>query len=107
MLYIEYVCGDILNSKDEFIVNPVNRNGIMGAGLAKQIKDNFHNSYKHYRMVLVNDSNRNIHPGDIIVSPEDKGVRIIHALTKGNYNFPSRPEYVSSVCIIFANIYVH
>lgn len=41
--------GDILNAKVDAIIHQVNCQGVMGAGLAKQIKDRFPLVYEYYR----------------------------------------------------------
>lgn len=41
---IQYVKGNIFDSPAQTIVNPVNCKGVMGAGLAKQFKDDWRNT---------------------------------------------------------------
>ena len=46
---IEYTKGNILEAGTEAIVNPVNRVGVMGGGLAKQFKEVYPEMYEDYR----------------------------------------------------------
>jgi O-acetyl-ADP-ribose deacetylase (regulator of RNase III) len=46
---INYVKGNILESTDVAVVNPVNCVGIMGAGLAKQFRDKYPRMFDDYR----------------------------------------------------------
>lgn len=55
-MIIEYKKGNILESKAEALVNPVNCVGVMGAGLAKQFKKKFPNMFNHYRTICFNKS---------------------------------------------------
>ena len=45
---IEYIKGDILNVTEGIIVQQVNCKGVMGAGLAKQIRDKWPSVYDRY-----------------------------------------------------------
>ena len=54
---IEYVKGNILDSNADAILHQVNCQGVMGAGLAKQIKERYPNVYKKYKNACVNDKN--------------------------------------------------
>lgn len=49
---IEYIKGNILNVTEGIIVQQVNCMGVMGAGLAKQIKDKWPNIYNDYKEKL-------------------------------------------------------
>jgi O-acetyl-ADP-ribose deacetylase (regulator of RNase III) len=46
---IVYKNGDILTSTADVICHQVNCKGVMGAGLAKQIRDKYPDVYKHYK----------------------------------------------------------
>lgn len=61
---IEYVSGDILKSKTEAIVNPVNCVGIMGKGVAKQFKDMFPDNFKAYEAAC---RHKAVQPGRMFV----------------------------------------
>jgi O-acetyl-ADP-ribose deacetylase (regulator of RNase III) len=46
---ITYKTGDIFKSNCKALVNPVNVEGVMGAGLAKQFKDRFPGNFEIYK----------------------------------------------------------
>lgn len=77
---------------DAFI-NPVNCRGVMGNGLAKEVKRLFPNVFKIYREKCLADE---FHIGTIqIVSTGDTLVKyIINFPTKYNWNKPSKLEYI-------------
>lgn len=54
---IKYIKGDILNVKEGIIVQQVNCMGVMGAGLAKQIKDKWPDIYDSYKTRIHNTRN--------------------------------------------------
>lgn len=47
---IKIVEGDILQATEDFIGHQVNCQGVMGAGLAKQIREKYSNVYKEYQL---------------------------------------------------------
>lgn len=48
---IQYVKGNILDSTAEYLVNPVNTVGVMGAGLALQFKNKYPYMFKEYKEI--------------------------------------------------------
>jgi len=46
---IEYIDGDILKSNCNIVCQQVNCRGVMGAGLAKQIREKYPNVFKEYK----------------------------------------------------------
>jgi O-acetyl-ADP-ribose deacetylase (regulator of RNase III) len=46
---INHVKGDIFKSNADIIIHQVNCQGVMGSGVAKQVKDLYPNVYVHYR----------------------------------------------------------
>lgn len=46
---INHVKGDIFKSDADIIIHQVNCQGVMGSGVAKQVKDLYPNVYVHYR----------------------------------------------------------
>jgi O-acetyl-ADP-ribose deacetylase (regulator of RNase III) len=66
---IQYITGDILQSKADALVNTVNTVGVMGKGIALQFKNSFPSNYKAYveackkgeveigKMLVIKDSN--------------------------------------------------
>lgn len=54
---IKYIKGDILNATEGIIVQQVNCIGVMGAGLAKQIRDKWPYVYDSYQARIHNTAN--------------------------------------------------
>lgn len=71
-----------------WVVNPINTVGVMGAGLAKQFKDNFPSHYLKYRQAYYW---RQLKPGKMLIDKENK---IIGFPTKRHWKYPSKPEYI-------------
>ena len=46
---INHIKGDIFKSDADIIIHQVNCQGVMGSGVAKQVKDKYPNVYVHYR----------------------------------------------------------
>ena len=100
---MEYFNGSIFECKDmynvDYIVNTVNCMGIMGAGLALEIKLRYPNSYLDY---LSKCSNNLIKIGNIDIFKEDK---ILNFPTKFNWKFPSKLEWIELGLISFVDNY--
>ena len=47
--------GDILNASEYILAHQVNCMGIMGSGIAKQIKDKYPEVFEQYRKFFVNN----------------------------------------------------
>lgn len=54
---IKSIKGNILNVTEGIIVQQVNCHGIMGAGLAKQIRDKWPSAYDSYQARIYNTAN--------------------------------------------------
>ena len=54
---VKYIKGDILNVTEGIIVQQVNCKGVMGAGLAKQIRDKWPYIYDDYKARIDNAAN--------------------------------------------------
>ena len=54
---VKYIKGDILNVTEGIIVQQVNCKGVMGAGLAKQIRDKWPYIYDDYKARIYNTAN--------------------------------------------------
>ncbi|MGL5190517.1 MAG: macro domain-containing protein [Cetobacterium sp.] len=76
------VNGNILNVKSGIIVHQVNCMGVMGAGLAKQIKDKYPNVYYDYKDYCKTYDNI---LGDVYASRVDDKLMIIHLF--GQYSY--------------------
>jgi O-acetyl-ADP-ribose deacetylase (regulator of RNase III) len=89
---INYVKGDILQSKDDAIVNPVNCVGVMGAGLAKQFRDKYPRMFADYKLAC---AKKEVKIGVMWVYFEDNNSQIIiNFPTKKHWNDPSEFSYI-------------
>lgn len=91
---IRYVQGNLLESRADAIVNTVNELGVMGKGLALQVREAFPESAAEY----VRASRRgDVHVGRMCVTRAD-GLEeprwIVHFPTKKHWRDPSRLEWV-------------
>lgn len=80
---IQYFKGDILESDVDMIVHQVNTYGVMGGGLAKQIKDKYPNVYHIYRAYT-----QSMHPekllGRFVNIKTDDGQIITNLFSQGH-----------------------
>ena len=85
--------GDILKSKMQTIVNPVNCKGVMGAGLAKKFKENFPKMYNDY---VAQCKNEILKIGKPILwkNPNIHGKWILNFPTKDNWRNPSQISWI-------------
>ncbi len=91
---MEIIKGDILKSKTDAIVNPINCVGFMGKALAKKVKDKYPHNFKVYKEVC-NENNLNI--GEILTYPipsKEKPDFIFNFPTKYHYKDDSKLEYI-------------
>lgn len=56
---INYVTGNLLESEADIIGHQVNAQGVMGAGLAKQIRSRYPNVYNDYTALCKTNQNKN------------------------------------------------
>jgi O-acetyl-ADP-ribose deacetylase (regulator of RNase III) len=82
--------GDIFNSGCQALVNPVNCQGVMGKGLAKEFKKRFPENFRSYKEACVNGWMR---IGRCYVR-EENGTVIFNFPTKDNWRKPSEYEYI-------------
>jgi hypothetical protein len=54
---IKHIKCDIFESGADFICHQVNCQGVMGSGIAKQVRERFPNVYRHYKNLCVEVSN--------------------------------------------------
>ncbi|EAL4711949.1 Appr-1-p processing protein [Campylobacter lari] len=92
MSNIKYTIGDLLNSKQQALVNTVNLNGFMGKGIAYQFKKKFPLNYETYVKAC---KNKEIDIGKVFVF-EENGKTIINFPTKANWKEKSKIEYIES-----------
>lgn len=98
---IQYKKGDIFKSRANVLVNPVNCDGVMGAGLAREFKKRFPANYATYK-IRCNRYNPPV-PGDIIVGfphrKENPYTVILNVCTKGKWKDPSTYDIINRCCI--------
>ena len=96
---ITYQEGDILKSNAQAIVNPVNCVGVMGKGLALQVKQAHPANYAEYRQACKDGALR---PGTILThrlppqSPDAEPRYILNLPTKRHWKDPSQMEDLRS-----------
>lgn len=87
---IDFVKGDLFKSKAEALVNPVNCEGVMGKGLAKEFKDRWPGMYLSYQRACMRGE---LAPGGILLYAHSVP-KIVFFATKGGWRLPSRIEYI-------------
>ncbi|EAK0980532.1 Appr-1-p processing protein [Campylobacter lari] len=92
MSNIKYTIGDLLNSKQQGLVNTVNLNGLMGKGIAYQFKKKFPLNYEAYVKAC---KNKEINIGKVFIF-EENGKTIINFPTKANWREKAKIEYIES-----------
>ena len=91
---MQYLKGNLLESKAQALVNTVNTLGVMGKGIALQFKEAFPENFKQYALAC---KNKQLSPGDILVVRENtlEGEKIIiNFPTKTEWFLKSRYEYI-------------
>lgn len=78
---IQFKSGDIFESKSQTLVNPVNLQGVMGAGLALDFKQRYPSMFEHYKKVC---DDKKFYLGTLLIwrGPE-----------KWVLNFPTKVEW--------------
>lgn len=84
--------GDILSNTKGIIVHGCNAQGVMGSGLAKQIKDRYPLAFQEYRKAYENGGLR---LGDVIFAQVTDDLIIANAITQQNYGRNDNERYVS------------
>jgi O-acetyl-ADP-ribose deacetylase (regulator of RNase III) len=93
---IQFLEGNLLDSKAEALVNTVNTVGIMGKGIALQFKNLFPQNFKIYTQTCKDNK---FHIGDLLVTHEETLITgkktIINFPTKTDWRKPSEYSYIS------------
>lgn len=93
---IRYVSGNLLHSDADILVNPVNCEGVMGAGLAKAFKERYPRLFHQYATDCMAGLYK---PGSVFcydTEDVEHGVRIIACFpTKTTWRAPSRIEHIA------------
>lgn len=94
---INYITGNLLDSKAEALVNTVNTVGVMGKGIALQFKNAFPNNYKHYVNAC---KNKELKVGQLLITEEEALLTgrkiIVNFPTKTNWRLPSEYQYIET-----------
>ena len=90
---MNYIVGNLLDTPDKYIIHGCNSQGVMGSGVALQIKETYPQAYTDYRELC-----QLLDPIDLLgrtkVSLQPDGKVIINAITQLNYGKDGR-RYVS------------
>lgn len=98
---IYYRTGDVLNNPNSnIIMHGCNYQGVMGSGIAKQIKLLFPESYEYYRKIYLKDG---LKLGDIQVV-ETNGKVIINAMTQEFYGTDKRQVSYDALVKCFEHV---
>lgn len=93
---IQYIKGNLLESKAEALVNTVNTVGVMGKGIALQFREAFQENYRIYRNVC---RNKKLHIGELLIVEDSNLILgrklIINFPTKTHWKLPSEYSYIA------------
>jgi len=97
---IEEHQGSIFDAPVQALVNAVNTEGIMGAGLAKEFRERFPEAYEDYRRAC---ERHELVPGTLHDYWLPDGRRIINFPTKTLWRSPSRLAYITAGLPVLAD----
>ena len=110
---VNYVKGNLLDSNCDYICHQVNCQGVMGAGIAKQIRERWprvYESYKHF----VDSINRKGEPllGKILISNINGPTRVINMFSQDVYGYDggrytSYDAFANCLMLIKDHVYKH
>lgn len=81
-----HIKGDIFTAEVDAIVNPVNTEGVMGAGLAKVFKSKYPKMFEHYKVMCDSEL---FETGDLLWWD----IRYLNEKHKFIINFPTKREW--------------
>lgn len=90
VILIKIIKDNIFNSTAQALVNPVNTNGVMSKGLAREFRDKYPLNFKNYAEKCLK---YRLHAGDILTF-EENGRSIVNFATKDNWKNPSKIEWI-------------
>lgn len=91
---LTYEAGSIWDTDAEVIVIPVNCVGVMGAGMARQLKEDFPEVFLNYEQSCLYGL---FSPGGALYFEGDDGDAFILAATKDDWRDPSRLEWIEQL----------
>lgn len=86
--------GNLLNTNINIIAHQVNCQGVIGAGVAKQIKEKYPAVYKDYKRLCENTSDKMDLLGTCLVSTEQENKMICNLF--GQYNYGRNGTYTNT-----------
>ena len=98
---IQIITGNIWNSKAQTIVNTVNCEGVMGAGIALECRLRFPEMFSKYKDICEKEL---LEPGLLLLHKNDQRW-ILNFPTKTLWKLPSKEEYLHTGLIKFKNTY--
>jgi O-acetyl-ADP-ribose deacetylase (regulator of RNase III) len=97
---VNLILGDIFTVPTTILVNPVNCVGVMGAGLAKQVKSRYPQMFSAYQEVC---QRGNLYVGTLHTWQSDSGLLIVNLPTKDDWRQPSSYELIQKSLQVLAN----
>lgn len=85
---IKIIDGDILQASEDIICHQVNCMGVMGGGIAKQIKNKYPNVFDMYRKFFVNNKFTALGKCQIVKAEDDKYIANLF----GQYNYGTNKQ---------------
>lgn len=98
---IEYVYGDIFTTNCEYLIHGCNSRGLMGAGVAKMIKQKYPKAYQDYLDIY---NNNGLILGDFYSSEQPDGKIIINAITQKDVGTDKIQVSYWAIANIFRNL---
>ena len=99
---IKYLKGTVFNSNAKAIVNTVNCDGFMGAGLAHEYKLRYPDLYEKYKNDIENGL---VKIGKVNFHKIKNDLIIINFPTKNNFKYPSRLSWIEEGLLDFCSTY--
>jgi O-acetyl-ADP-ribose deacetylase (regulator of RNase III) len=98
---IDYVHGDIFTTNCEYLIHGCNSRGLMGAGVAKMIKQKYPKAYQDYLDIY---NNNGLILGDFYSSEQPDGKIIINAITQKDIGTDKIQVSYWAIANIFRNL---
>jgi O-acetyl-ADP-ribose deacetylase (regulator of RNase III) len=98
---IDYVHGDIFTTNCEYLIHGCNSRGLMGAGVAKMIKQKYPKAYQDYLDIY---NNNGLILGDFYSSEQPDGKIIINAITQKDVGTDKIQVSYWAIANIFRNL---
>lgn len=94
---MDIIEGDILDVKKGIICHQVNCKGVMGAGLAKSIRDKYPDVYRGYKLAYKNGK---LKLGKVIVSKISDDLVIANLCSQDGYGRDKHKRYTDYVALV-------